>query len=232
MTRFIKLRSRLLRAGLTVVFVLALGVAGVLSSGTKVVHANVGRAVCLSDGGNKYGPLCLNRNGGGTGLGTSVIGWTKDFDNNEDFYFQQINMCDHGYVSSTCPFAVGSGFNTRYLGDEIDQIRSTTSGKCVGNDVQHNAAFFGALETCNDPNTGTGGGDGTIFIHNIAGGGGTINYVENRYWSNYNYQSLGLDEPSWLCARGSWHQAVQVGVATVFPNGQADNTCQWTWAAP
>jgi hypothetical protein len=180
-----------------------------------LVFATIGTAYVLNSHATNIGPgeiicntskLCFNAKQGGTTAGTPVIGYTNDDDSNEAFdVIYLAGMCDNGTVTSTCPFTVGSGLNNRYIHDDIVAIKDYGDKKnnlCIGNDTQNRETENGALETC--PNIyGQNGGQGTIFIHNIYGGGGTINYVESLFWSNYN-KSLGINNaPSWLCSNGN-----------------------------
>lgn len=145
---------------------------------------------------------CMNDASGRTNSGTAVTEAVMNKKvSNQNFYINPLSdMCGHGRVTSTCPFTVGSGLNNRYINDGIVQFvyeGNFYSGilKCLGNGK--NGGVEGALQTCNNV-TGTGGGDGTVFILNSNG------YTENRYWSDNNYTALkAYDDPSWLCIDGS-----------------------------
>jgi hypothetical protein len=196
----------------------------------RLASASVSSAVC--NGTNSSGgQTCLNRRGGGTGLNTDVIGWRADHDDNEDFSFQYLTgMCPQrlpngstvsGYVSSTCPFTVGSGFNNKYLGNPIVQIRSARAGKCLGNDGGNDN--LGGLQTCNNL-SGSGGGGGTIFVWNVPGGNGPTYYLENRYWTNVAAKS-GITVPGWLCSNYGASSARSVSLDS---SGNGAN-CAWRY---
>lgn len=118
----------------------------------------------------------------------------------EDFSIEYLyGVCGNGLVTSTCPFKVGSGLNTRYLDDSIIQFKYMGGGNyCVGNlGNSFNQSPNAGLQPCNSLN-GIDGGPGTMFILNT-GRNGTSNYVESRYWSN-ELASVHLhDQPAWLC---------------------------------
>lgn len=148
--------------------------------------------ICTARGSSS---LCLNRNGGGTRAGTAIIGWSAG-DNNNDFLEVQITgMCDHGYVSTTCPFTPAcGGLNSRYIGASIVRIEANnTNNLCVGDNGTGSGGA--ALETCPDDNGN--GGTGTIFILAQTG---NPSYLVNRYWSNYtgNFGGGGRNA-RWMC---------------------------------
>jgi hypothetical protein len=104
-------------------------------------------------------------------------------------------MCDHGFVSTTCPFIPqSSGLNTRYIGASIVKIAANnTNNLCVGDNGRGTGGS--ALETCPDANGN--GGTGTIFI---LAQSGNPSYLVNRYWSNYTGQfGGGGSNPRWMC---------------------------------
>jgi|GEM_PF-2887268 len=192
--------------------------------------ANVASALCNATNASN-GQTCLNRNKGGTGINTPIIGWYNDHDANEAFAFQYLSaMCPQtlssgarvsGYVSSNCPFTIGSGLNTKYEGDPIVQIRDSVTGKCVGN--YPNQASLGALETCGNA-SGADGANGTIFVWNVPGGRGTVHWLENRYWTDHNV-SIGIDQPAWLCSNYAPAAARQVYTGSPGNGGN----CAWTY---
>lgn len=164
-------------------------------------------------------PLCLNRNGGGTGVGTSVIGYTIH-DKNNDFFFLQLSaMCNHGYVSESpaCPFTNGGGLNTRYRGKSIVEIvASNTNNMCVADNGT--GSGFAALEKCPD-NNGQNGGTGTVFV---LAQNGNPTYVVNKYWTNYTGQyGGGGSNPRWMCS------FVRGTAVTINHDTGSAGTCQW-----
>jgi hypothetical protein len=170
-------------------FVAVLAALG-LSLGTGFMavpaQANGPHALC-----NYQSPgQCMNRNGGGTGISTKVIGWTRDYDNNEDFeFFLLSGMCDAGHVSVDpgCPFSDPDN-NMRYNHDPIYGIRTYANNNkyCVGTNTQGLAI----LNQCPQLN-GNGGSNGDIFVLS------TQSYLVNRYWTNKNACLSG--GPCWVC---------------------------------
>jgi hypothetical protein len=166
------------------------------------VNADATRIVC----DYTYPSLCLNRMRGGTGNGTPIIAYTRDFDNNENFRFAYLtNYCGSGHVTSTCPFAVGSGLNTRYQGNPILAfLDNSDQTKCVT--AQNPSAIV--LEPC--------GATGYVFVRNTVKG--SIGHVENVHWSNQNYSAGHYNSPSWMCA---------VYGTLVLDNSDFGNSCGW-----
>lgn len=172
--------------------------------------------------GGSSGQACLSAKQNGTSTGTEIFGGAKDFNSNENFIIQQLTgSCNHGRVTTTCPFVAGSGLNTRYLNDEVIQFVDVQSGyiECLGN----NGGASGILVPCNNQN-GVGGGIGSIFVLN-KGGGGSIDFAENQYWSDANYSyNKEYDTPAWLCMNQPVGQS-QVDTDNTSPAGGA--ICQW-----
>lgn len=206
------------RAGLALVgLVICLASAGYLAAKQTHPASAAGLTLITCNYGTKNGQSCLNRYRGETGE-AAVVGYSADFDTNENFQFQQLShMCSGGYVSSTCPFTVGTGLNNRYLNDMVVQIKDLSTGKCLGNYSFDGTE--GAEEKCSDA-YGNSGAAGTIFIWNVTGGGGTRGYTESRYWSNQYRQ------PAWLCYPG-----YPTDARTVYLNSRADfgGACQWKY---
>jgi len=171
--------------------------------------------------GTANGVVCLNRYRGETGANVAVVGYWNSYDLNERFQFQSLPGLCGGHVTTNCPFTVGTGLNNRYLGDDVVQIRDYGTGLCVGNDVFD--ASKTAEEACNNTSTGSGGGNGTVFIHNTAGHGGTPDYTESRYWSNY-YKS-----PAWLCSANGYPNDPR----PLLTNSRTDfgGDCQWHYVS-
>lgn len=207
------------RTGLALLgIVVCLAGAGFLATKLRLASAATRPSEIICNYGTPNGVVCLNRYRGETGLGTAVVGYFADYDLNERFQFQLLGgMCGGGHVTSTCPFTVGTGLNNHYIKDEIVQIRDYATGYCVGNDYFDNTKTD--EEKCN-ATSGTGGGEGTVFIHNVAGGGGTPGYIESRYWSD-RYK-----RPAWLCSNGypSDPRPITTNSTADFGGG-----CQWKY---
>lgn len=159
--------------------------------------------------------LCLNRNQCGSGANTVIIGWTHDLDNCEDSYWFQLSlMCGNGVVTGTCPFAVGSGLNSRYAGDPIVAIGWYDAGGCVA--ANPNGSTVGVTGTCPDP-YGNGGSNGSIFVYNTKN---NADYMINRYWSDYFYQhGDGANNPSGLCTDGFGNPVLLGNEVQPLPSG-------------
>jgi hypothetical protein len=180
--------------------------AAITAPGRAVATAAPPIEICTAEGSHS---LCLNRNGGGTTAGTSVIGWSEGDSNNYFDYVWLNGACNHGYVSAVleCPFTPNRGLNARYDGAAIVEIHALGNvGLCVADSGTGSGAAV--LGTCPDFD-GNGGSNGTIFIlsdvHSFTSPQPT-SYVVNRYWSDFSGQSGGAgSNPRWLCrvVRGS-----------------------------
>ena len=202
-------------AALVAVLVCLAG-AGYLAAKTVYSFAATAPTVIICSHGTVNGVVCLNRYRGTTGPNAGVVGYFGTYDLNERFQFQSLPGLCGGYVTSTCPFSTAA-LNSRYQGDEIVQFRDYGTGLCVGNDVFD--ASKTAEEACNNPYTGSGGGNGTVFVHNLPGHGGTPDYTESRYWSN-RYGS-----PAWLCSADGYPSDPR----QLLTNSRTDfgGDCQW-----
>ena len=187
-------------ASITAAVLLALGLAGLAAPGAR---ASVPEAFC--NGGNGQGS-CANRQAGGTGTGTPVIIWNRDFDNNEDFAPANIsNMCGQGLVTQTCPFT-NATFDERYFGDQIVQVVAYNHSGCIGVGAGSQTA---QLQPCSDHN-GNGGGAGTMMV--VSGS----NYYVDRGLTN---QAGAL---RFVCGGGFGNPINLGGTSGVA------GTCQWT----
>jgi hypothetical protein len=118
---------------------------------------------------NFSGIYCLNDLGGG-GSGNTVAMYTSN-GSYEDFWEEDTGRCG-GYVNGDCPFS-NSVFDSRYAGYPIVQIEYQPESLCVAT----NSDSFAVLGTCNNPGSGYGGSNGTLFVdHN--------GYLINVYWTN------------------------------------------------
>lgn len=162
--------------------------------------------------------VCINRAGGGTSDGTPIIGYTKDFDNNEDFSLSSLSTdCDgsvhNGEDGLTCPFDAGTGLNARYDGRPIYTLYSSSTNKCA---VAATSILL-SLDPCSDA--------GVAFVLSSA------NYLINPYYSNRcfnggcNGVGLGVNVPEFMCSDGLR------GRLEVMPNGNA-GFCQWFFTTP
>lgn len=199
-------RSRI--AFIMAAFLLPLGGLGLLAG--PAAQATTTVALCTQG----LSPnVCMNRAGGGTRNGTPIIGYTKDFDNNEDFSLSSLPTdCDgsvhNGEDGMTCPFDPGTGLNARYDGRPIYTLYSSSTNKCG---VAAPTILL-ALQPCSDA--------GVAFVLSSA------NYLINAYYSNLcfnggcNGVGLGTNMPEFLCSDGLR------GRLEVMPNGNA-GFCQW-----
>lgn len=131
--------------------------------------------------------LCMNRNGNGGSIGTSVIAYNCGYANN-DFQFDNslYDMCGGGKVTQTCPFTYGSGLNAAYAGWQIGTLDAYDESLCVGGGSPTD--FDAKLEPCPPPN-GVGGGYSTVDVFRASrtSGGKTFYIVVNRNWSDRLY---------------------------------------------
>jgi hypothetical protein len=187
-------------ASITAAVLLAVGLAGLAAPGAR---ASVPEAFC--NGGNGLGS-CANRQAGGTGTGTPVILYNRDFDNNEDFAPANItHMCGNGLVTQSCPFADPT-IDERYFGDQIVQILAYNHSGCIGIGA---GSVTAQLQPCNNQN-GSGGGSGTILV--VSGS----NYYIDRGLTN---QDNGV---RFMCG-GGFGNPINMDSASGIAG-----TCQWT----
>ncbi len=198
-------------------FVVVFALAG--SIYVSLTHAQTYTQVC-----DDASPLeCLRDQSGSTATNTSITPSNSTSTSSKQYFSMEdlSEMCNNGHVTHTCPFAVGSGLNNHYYNDEIVQfvyLGSTKAFQCLGN---QGATYYGGLQPCNTLN-GQDGGLGTVFIINVKGGGGITNFVESKYWSNYNYTNRKLyNHPNWLCVSDDAY------IQLAYNPTPAGNTCQW-----
>lgn len=204
------LGSLLLLAGLAAIP--ATGAAASPSAhAVSAVHAGV--TPLISTGWNNWCDAsdgeCLSAKSCGTGHGTEIVEWYYQGTCNP-VEPQTVNLCSGGdEVTSTCPFAVGSGMNNLELGKTIFQVNVSSDGSdhsagCIGNDGSGNLASVAAIETCNN-SSGSGGSDGTIFVYGSDPQLGGPSWI-SRYWSDTDYtEGYGYGAPSIqeLCGAGA-----------------------------
>jgi hypothetical protein len=136
--------------------------------------------VATNQGGSS---LCMNRAGG-----TNPVIAYNCGDNNDDFYFMQLQtMCGRGYVTPTCPFA-NTGIDRQFDGAAIVVIVNAYWITCVGNPNSNGGGSY--LEQCPD-SSGNGGGWATIDIltsvYDFSHYNGGITPIANRHWTDaYN----------------------------------------------
>jgi hypothetical protein len=129
--------------------------------------------------------LCLNRNGGGTGGGTAIIGYSAGDPNNGFLLVQLNNLCNHGFVSADmqCPFSPGGGLNRTYDGSPIVEIQAydLQNPLCVADSGVGSGSS--ALGACPDVN-GKGGAAGTWFVTKQLTNNQNPFVIVNRYWTD------------------------------------------------
>jgi hypothetical protein len=162
---------------LAVSTVAALGLAGGLATSAQ---AATQASICV--GSNGAG-LCLNDWNGAT---TGPIKMFAHGAVNDSFTPQFLTgYCSGGRVNSTCPFWVGSGWNTQLTGGAIVQIKSNVNGRCIGTD------FSGNLDIGPCPPT-SGGGGSNIWVEMAIPGctaAGDLALV-SVYWINHNHDAV------------------------------------------
>lgn len=169
---------------------------------------------------------CVNSYGNNS-YGSELYGTSLNTGNkNEYFYIQGLDLCKGAdYVTSTCPFGNAS-IDKRYLGNEIFQIvDGSKTNLCLAygqlsNGI--NGASGTMLGNCNNPSTGTGGSNDSVFVINTHSG--TSNYVESRGFTN------GLGSVQWLCDLNPPTSAYSPSTNNTIDNGVSPGTakyCQW-----
>jgi hypothetical protein len=169
--------------------------------------------------------LCLNRQGGSTAIGTHITGWSCN-DPNDDFLRRHMTICNNGWVSSTCPFEIGSGLNSFYLNSAIVLEERSGLGPgdfvtCVGSTHGFSAAIL----------TDCPGLDGVCHVNNSCWGtimilpqvkccdyfnhAGDVSYTVDRYWSD------ATNVKRWQCVYAKGNQ-----VTLGSPTGDA-GYCEW-----
>lgn len=168
----------------------ALVLAGGLLAGVFPQPASAGVYFALCTYPPSAPVACMNRDGGGQGSGTKVIGWHQDLDNNEDFgAYVLTGWCNNGHVTEACPFTAGSGLNARYDGDDIVDIVDY-DGYCIGaNSTWTQAILNGCL-----PNGGA-------FVLSAVSG----DFLIDVGVSNHNYANgAPYNTPYWLVWDGTY----------------------------
>jgi len=132
----------------------------------------------------QQGALCINNWNGANG----IVNMYQPGVTNDAFRLELIDPCNSNppnTVTGTCPFNVGSGMNSRYLGNFIFRVRDVNHGFCVGTAGQGE----GWEGSCGNAN-GAGARIGVILIQ----GNGAFYYV-SRYWSNQFNRPSGWVSP-------------------------------------
>lgn len=170
-------------AGLIIAALMLLtGLAGIATP----AFANGSPSVC--DSNSAY---CLNdwNNGGGSNpIKMYAVNGT-----NEEFGQQFINPCNStppDEVTPTCPFTVGSGLNTMWLGQPIYQDVYGNSGLCLG---ANTSTGYAQLAQCGNSDGG-GAGYGVFQIEPTSNSCSYGDYPDiNRYWSDVAGATRYLD---------------------------------------
>lgn len=170
-TTFRRLRSARAAAVTVILFaaIACLGVAGAPRAFASTTGLTP--SFCLQSGN-----YCLSDSNGAD----QAVNMQQSGAPDEDFIAQLTGRCG-GHVTSDCPFA-DTALDTRYEGFPIVQLYDQAVDRCVGTDSRGSAVFA----ACNSVSTGTGGGDGTLFINH----GG---YMINVYWTDSGQYG---DEPA------------------------------------
>jgi len=176
-------------------------------NGQAIAQAAPAGQLCAANGG-----YCLNRSGGGTGVGTRVITYNfNDANNWFNWPYTSVPWCPSGYVHDGesglfCPFDEGSGLNDRYHGQAIFELLSVDTGKCVTPSSLTGDNLLNILNNC--------GAQGYLWV---------ASNVNNQTWvvnvgkSNYAYEhGGGSNHPWWLNQNG---YRVQTQVNSYALNG-------------
>lgn len=140
----------------------------------------------------------MNRNGGGTADGTSIIAYHPN-DPNDDSAFVLLDFyCNNGHVEAGCPFSSASGLDTVLEGDQIVMQWSPRTNKCVGTDSA--GASAATLQECPSEDGGGGGWSTKQVLVPADSIGNQIYWVEvNVNWSSREYGGGGRCF-GWSCA--------------------------------
>jgi hypothetical protein len=127
--------------------------------------AQGGAGYCLNDWNGTIGDVMMYNNG---------------YKNN-GFYYEQLGLCPGNAVGDRpgdyCPFS-NHALDQDFFNDYIFQLESAVNpGWCIGTSASSSLTI---LQPCNSISTGTGGGDGTVFLASLMNC-----YWGNRYWSNH-----------------------------------------------
>jgi hypothetical protein len=112
-----------------VMLVLGLGVA----AASPALSARL--ALCPQKGTNQQDCHAVADSNTGSPVKAETLGASGWFENITNL---PLNDCGSGFVTSTCPFIVGSGLNSKFLGDHIFHWEFVSTGTCLGvstNDV-------------------------------------------------------------------------------------------------
>jgi len=139
----------------------AIGVVGIIIiSGSAAASAAASSTprypLCASHGSG----LCLNLPSNSNSLGQPIDMEPEAQGAAQDISLLAPNTCGQGFVTSTCPFNIGSGNNATFKGDEIFELHfSDHSGRCLG--LDHATGGIGIiLQNC----TGSSNAVGTIWV--------------------------------------------------------------------
>lgn len=143
---------------------------------------------------NGTSSLCLNDKGGNPLIGNPVIAWSAGDDNNDYQNFPLTKACGFGFVTTNCPFNIGSGLNLRYQGQPIEELLggNQTQGLCVG--INADGGF--TQDTICPINDGSQGGFGTVWVVPDINNPNLAPYgVINVAWTN----SAFANSEAWMC---------------------------------
>jgi hypothetical protein len=128
--------------------------------GISSVHPNVFWSVCDFKAVSPNKCLTYHDNG--------EVLTNENFDGDQadqHFFFASTGTCGNGHVTSTCPFDVGSGNNTKFLGDAIYTLHAQSFSNQCGNGFGNgNAVIAGACSGVNGVNWVN---DGTYAFVNV-----------------------------------------------------------------
>lgn len=151
---------------------------------------------------------CMNDWSGFGVIKTGAPGWP-----NEEFNGNNLFRCPANgggntdvvtyagnYGPTDCPYA-NTSLDYHFQGNAIEQIRFEGTDSCLGTNPNNGQAV---LTTCNDPNTGYGGGPGTVFVIYQ---GPMVPYGcwhtppdyfwVDKYWSDYYGEEVDLNAPTY-----------------------------------
>lgn len=125
---------------------------------------------------------CMNKQGGGNNDGTHVIEYNVNDPNNTFEFTLETSWCSGGkveiYGGGGCPFAVGSGLNSRFDGAPIvTEFNYDWPDSCVANGNSGGGYTYTVLQNC--------GATGDIYILGTCFAWPNCNWPENNVINFY-----------------------------------------------
>jgi len=185
----------------------------VLAFASLVVLAAAAMAAATTAQATTQASICVGSTGSGlcfndwNGATTGPVKMYAHGALNDSFSPQILtSYCNGGRVDSTCPFWVGSGWNTQLTGGAIVQIKSNVNGRCIGTDTSGNMN----MGAC--PPSSGGGGSNLWVEATISGCTSPGDFIlVSVYWINHNHDALPNSDFAYATGVGSGQQPFVAG---------------------